>query len=506
MTTTSSSPVNSLWVRAGLPVLILLGGIVAFVVLSRVYDKSPDTTSGKAPVPIVRSVIVRNHRGGMTLDADGVVVPFREITIAAEVAGRVVERSKACRAGRYVTTGTPLVKIDPQDYQLEVERLEKELQQATVALDELEQDLKGVASLIEISVKELDLRTRESKRMQGLKGAVTSTDLERAEVNELTARSALLSYRNRQRLLNVGRGRLEGARDLAQVKLKKAQLDLRRTEIVAPVDGVITADLVEQDTYVTKGTPLASLQDTSHVEVKCKLEMEDLYWLWDRRRPSAEPAAPDGPSQAYDIPDTEVEVIYSLSGHDRKQYIWDGRLARFDGLGLDEKTRTVPCRVMVDDPLKRRSVDNSGPPALLRGMYVGVRIRVNPETPLLEIPEEAVRPGNRVWRVRKGKLAIIPVHFVTVLDDSGDGPPTDRLEAGNKRSRNALVYVDDASLLSGGDKVVTSPLTMVRSGMTVQMAKEAKGTGRDQRSESDRGPRRQAAGQNQAATAAEREG
>jgi len=108
--------------------------------------------------------------------------------------------------------------------------------------------------------------------------------------------------------------------------------------------------------------------------------------------------------------------------------------------------------------------------------------------------------------VRKGKLAIIPVHFVTVLDDSGDGPPTDRLEAGNKRSRNALVYVDDASLLSGGDKVVTSPLTMVRSGMTVQMAKEAKGTGRDQRSESDRGPRRQAAGQNQAATAAEREG
>ena len=55
----------------------------------------------------------------MTLEADGVVVPFREIELAAEVAGRIVERDERCRAGNFVTQGTLLARIDPQDYQLE---------------------------------------------------------------------------------------------------------------------------------------------------------------------------------------------------------------------------------------------------------------------------------------------------------------------------------------------------------------------------------------------------
>ena len=198
--------------------------------------------------------------------------------------------------------------------------------------------------------------------------------------------------------------------------LKKARLDLQRTQVFAPADGVIVSDFVEQDSYVQRGTLLLTLEDTAKAEVKCKLQMEDLYWLWDLSSPSAGSLS----RRRRRTPTTFRRRTWRSFIVWRATTIWStsGKvdLTRYDGLGLDEKTRTVPCRVVVDEPRQRTSTHSSGPPALLRGMYVTIRIQVDPQTPLLDIPEVAVRPGNKVWRVRNGKLAIIPVNFVTLLE------------------------------------------------------------------------------------------
>ncbi|MCU0959481.1 MAG: hypothetical protein MUF48_05195, partial [Pirellulaceae bacterium] len=122
-------------------VLILAGGVAAFLALSKWLHEEPPTVSEAATAPIVKTATVREHHDGLTIKADGVVVPYREIDLSAEVAGRVVERADVCRAGNYVTRGTLLARIDPQDYQLEKERLEKERQQASVALEELAEEL-----------------------------------------------------------------------------------------------------------------------------------------------------------------------------------------------------------------------------------------------------------------------------------------------------------------------------------------------------------------------------
>ena len=207
--------------------------------------------------------------------------------------------------------------------------------------------------------------------------------------------------------MHISRGRLESARNLSTSNLKKARLDLQRTRILSPADGVIVNDLVEVDSFVQRGTLLFSLEDTSKVEVKCKLQMEDLYWLWDQPGRSSQTVAASA-ADAYDIPETHVQVVYRLAGYNDLDYIWEGRLTRYDGVGLDEKTRSAPCRVVVDEPRKRTSTHSSGPPALVRGMYVTIRIQVDPETPLLNIPEEALRPGNQVWRVPVAKSPLSP--------------------------------------------------------------------------------------------------
>ena len=85
-------------------------------------------------------------------------------------------------------------------------------------------------------------------------------------------------------------------------------------------------------------------------------------------------------------------------------YQWRGHLSRYEGIGLDAQSRTVPVRVMVDNPrdVKRNGQPiseegNGGLPALVRGMFVDVKIQTQPKRALVLLPKLAVRPGGQVW-------------------------------------------------------------------------------------------------------------
>jgi len=151
-----------------------------------------------------------------------------------------------------------------------------------------------------------------------------------------------------------------------------------------------------------------------------------------------------------------VTVVYELAG---RTYAWDGVLSRYDGAGLDERTRTVPCRVLVEDPQAVRRLDDdrgsddgnrgpsplatpseTGPPALMRGMFVTLRFHVEPDVPLFDLPEKALRPGNQVLRVRDGRLKAVSIRVLSVANHTA----TVRVERGELRE---------------GDEVAVSPVT-----------------------------------------------
>jgi hypothetical protein len=158
----------------------------------------------------------------------------------------------------------------------------------------------------------------------------------------------------------------------------------------------------------------------------------------------------------YQLPRAEVTVLWELG---RRQFAWRGRLDRYDGIGVNEQTRTVPCRVVVEEPRRVMVVNNGdprdltpatgGPPALVRGMYVRVRIHCQPNTPLVRLPERAIRPGNTIWLLRDGKLVFEKVqvatldHEMAILDAAGGS-------------------------IAPGDKVVVSALAHAHAGMEVK--------------------------------------
>jgi len=439
-------------VRIIAPLGILAFGLTVFLVL-RSMRELPVRSEDLVNAPLVETMTVQPHAGGLDFSVDGVVVPFREIDLAAEVSGRIAKRAEICRAGNYVTRGTPLIEIDDRDYKLEADRLERELAQATVSLKELDVEVSNTKALAKLAKEQLALQRNELQRRQKLaeKRVVTDTDLDAAKRDELAAVNSLLTLENELHLFQTRRGRLESACDLWMSQLEKAQLDLSRTKVEAPIDGVIVQEMVEEDSYVQKGTSLAKLEDTSAVEVKCNLRMDDLYLLWSQAATTSEPVR--SPTRDYQIPRAPVTISYELAG---RRYLWDGVLSRFDGIGVDERTRTVPCRVLVDDPRKVR-VDGSGegiagpvgPPALVRGMYVMVSVHAQPHTTLLEIPQQAVRPGNMVWQVVDGRLSI---RRIRVADSANDV---------------VLVYAE-ASGLKPGMKLVSSPLASATDGMAVR--------------------------------------
>jgi multidrug efflux pump subunit AcrA (membrane-fusion protein) len=430
--------------RIVVPIVILAVGIGGFIALGG--KKPPESQPPEdAGPPLVETVNVIENDGPMNIRVDGRVVPYREITISAEVGGRVKFKAEECRAGHFVESGVTLIEIDPSDYQFEFERLSSEVAQAVSQLTELQVDIDNTADQIKLAEEQLQLEKNELERSRSLyeRRLIPDNDYETALNNKLRVDRELYDLRSRARQLDASVARLEAAKKRAETLRDKAELDIQRCAIKAPCDGVVISDPVEQGAYVAKGMALLAFEDTSKVEVECHLRMKQLYWIWDQARSTGSDLPTTAPSSrsAYELPKTDVTVTYELNN---REYTWKGRLDRYDGLGLDNATRTVPCRIVVPDPVrvKNEQADGgspvgsfypgqlpSGPPALVRGMYVTLQIHATPGRNLMRVPETAVQPGNEIWRVVGGKLDMVDVDVAAVeidmmlrrgvLDDDG---------------------------------------------------------------------------------------
>jgi len=388
-------------------------------------------------------------------------VPLREVTLAAEVPGRVLRKAADCKAGRFVTKGTLLFEIDPRDYELEVARLEREAKQAALAIEEAGAEIEQNATAVDLARQQLELARREVRRLDGLKAGriVTEAEHDRAVREELLATTTLSNLQGQARVLEKRKHRLEEALALAGTLLEKSRLDLARTRVVAPADGVVVEDHVEQDSYVAKGMALVTIEDTSAAEIRTSLQMDEVARVWGS-------AARDGPSTGgtHALLDTPATVVFTLGD---RRYEWDGVLSRQEGRGLDEKTRTLPCRVIVAKPERVRAVDRYGaalgqlppdaPRSLLRGMFVQVRVHVDSPHELVSIPEEARRPSGEVWLVRDDRLVILEPRPVEVAE-------------------GRAVFESGPAGLVAGDRVITSQLTHPREGMPVAEAGRAAAT------------------------------
>ena len=434
-----------------IPALILAVGAGGLFWLSAL-NTPPTRIAAPTQPPLVETQLVEAYADAFPIRVNGVVVPYREIRISAEVDGRIVMKAEGLRSGRIVSAGTPLITIDPEPYELELEKLVLEEKRASVERQQIAIESKQIGTLISLVKKRLELATREFTRSQKLKATNASSQAERdlAERTVLEVQDALELLQNRRELVPLREAGLQAKSDLISSRRKGAVLDLARTEIVAPLAGIVTDDIQEAGSFVERGDHLFTLQDPSRFEVDCRLRSEDLYWLQDSAGMNSGTNAgdistieADALKAAFELPEVDATVTFKAAS---ESFNWKGRLARSDGSGFDSTTRTLACRVVVEQPV--RSAD-AGPPALIAGMFVEVVINVTPRTELLAIPRGALQPDGQVWVVDDGELAVHRVRPARVTEFV------------------VLLRADQAGIESGS-KVVVSTLPIAFDGMDVR--------------------------------------
>lgn len=410
---------------AVIPIALVAVGVGVMVVMKRpepgkkppIEDK-PAALLGQmlaADVQTVRSLSELSDT--LDIPVSGTVVPFREIQLASEAAGRIIDKDPNTRSGNLVKAGDVLYRIDPRDYELEVERLTRKLEQERASLNELQQDIENAQRLAEVADEEMKLAEAEVERFEKLQGSFRSqAELDQAKRSRLASMNQRVTIQNQVSILQARRSRSELGIKLVETELQQANLNLQRTVIRAPVTGRVVSEQVEEDSYVQRGTQLVTIEDTSSVEVACNIRMDQLYWILDQQHMSTDSLVNAAQASRYELPKNAVTVRYSLAGRDSVTYEWSGVLARYDGAGIDPQSRTVPVRVLVPKPgefkINGQPADQStisGPAGLVRGMFVEVMIGAKPATPLLLVPKLSVKPStgtNQIWKFTPDAKAI----------------------------------------------------------------------------------------------------
>lgn len=462
-------------------IILSLGMIAATVAFVAVFLRPVQIQQqAQPPLPMdtVQTAPIAPHEGGIDFKVDGQVIPYRSIAIAPEVSGIVRYKSDCARAGKFVHKGEILLEIDPIDYQLEVKRLTEETAMAEDSLHEMEIQIESTQKEIEISKSQLEIKKRELARYESVTtpGVYSASELDTVRTSVLTGREALTKLENQLRLFQRQLTRLESSHQQQKVNLEVAELNLKRTKIAAPIDGVIASHDFEVNSYIQKGTIVATIQDTSRLEIQCFLQMKQMSWLW--QTPSTETDENKCAVQrGFEITPTDATVYYELDG---QRWSWQGSLTTSDSGALDPKTRMMLCRVTIDNPAKVKfdsfivhSTDTSlgavdkqaldrqkqakkepliqtPPPTLLSGMYVTVVVHAKPDIPLYVAPERALLPGNRIWTATNGVLRQYHIRVATVTD------------------KGVLFYADTQGVKSS-DQVVISPLASPTEGVKVNL-------------------------------------
>lgn len=444
---------------------VILAGSVGLCVLMVMLKQPPADREVVNLTGTVTVLPAEPFDGSLNIEVSGVVEPHREVKLSAQVSGEIAEKSPESRAGNFVREGDLLMTIDPRDYELEIDRLNAELAQSEAVINELNDELTGLERSREILQKDYDLQLAELARRRSAKSALSQSELDQAQRDAMAVERTLIELQNSIRLSNTRKVRLSSGIDLSNSMLDKAKLNLQRTRIVAPFDGVIVSDPVEEGDFVRVGDPLLVYEDTSKADVKCSLRGRQVLQILKYQVPDSR-FQTDPLTAAYQLPPTPVKIV-AQSGDDTVQ--WEGILQRFDGIGFDEQTKMIPVRVVVDDPVS----DWIGRPvALVRQMFVNVVISLDTagarDEVLLVIPEVALQPGNFVWSVVETKMVdgvlehglFLKRHRIQILD---------RLDANEEATRRRVVIRDASGELKSGSPIVVTPLAQPNPGTAVRI-------------------------------------
>jgi len=203
------------------------------------------------------------------------------VPIAPEVSGTVTE--VAVKSNQFVNAGDLLFQIDRERYELAVEAAKASLQSARQATGASTASIDAAKAQVVSAEANLLKAKQDVVRLQRIKqedpGAISDR---RVEIAEASYTAAQASVRAAEANLEQARQNLGETGDAnyrilqAQAGLEQAELDLLRTSVKAPVDGVITDVRVDRGNFAQAGAPLMTFLASQDIWVQADFTENNL--------------------------------------------------------------------------------------------------------------------------------------------------------------------------------------------------------------------------------------
>ena len=336
--------------------------------------------------PSVQTLTVQLTTVPNAIDLSGRARAFAEAEIRPQVTGIVAER--LFTEGEAVKKGRALYRLDALEYASAVESAKASLMRAEAAAGSARTTAaryERLAAINAVSQQEYEQANAEAKQ------AEADIALQRAQLN-------------------------------------RAQIDLGRTRITAPISGQIGRSDVTAGALVTQNQANAMATVVQLDPINIDLTASAVRLLSIRQQiASGKIATVDGT-----IP---VTVLFE----DGTAYAHPGRL-EFSEVSVDEAAGTVAVRVVVPNP--------DG--LLLPGMFLRASFSAGAFENVVTVPQSLVS------RTAKGEPSVLVV--------ADDNTVERRVVTVDGQSGNAWIV---SSGLAAGDKLITSNLQSIETGMTV---------------------------------------
>ena len=215
---------------------------------------------------------------GGSVGTDDAQIKQDIVSVSPQVNGQVVQ--VYVRNGMHVKRGDILFRIDPQPYQVALEQAQAQLAAAHLQTAQLKTQAAGTGADITGAAANLKIKENALARQQALlkQGFTTRADYEDALNEVKTAEQQLADAKaraaNAQAAIAPGE---QPSIAQAQAAIDKARLDLERTAIRAPMDGVIeNADDLQVGKMAVLGVGALSVVHSSTAWVEANFKEKDV--------------------------------------------------------------------------------------------------------------------------------------------------------------------------------------------------------------------------------------
>ncbi len=262
--------------------------IVVLFALSCAHFAIGDSLLAQELKPVVVAVVIESEvRAGQSVV--GTVKPLRTSRIGSALDGRVLRF--LVDEGQMIRKGQTLAQLRTKTLEIEQAAATAELQLALSRLSELEngsrpEDIAEADAIMQAAAAAAKNADSRLERMESLaRGSASSLgELDDAKERADAARFALKATQALLKRIKQGPRKETIAQAEAQVELQKQKLELikdrlKKSEIVAPFDGFVSAEFTEEGAWINRGDPVIEIIQMDEVEILAPVTAETVVGL-----------------------------------------------------------------------------------------------------------------------------------------------------------------------------------------------------------------------------------